>query len=61
MVPLSKTAGYFGYTVAVKPDNKTLTIQWSNKTGNNAVVKDKAVEGEGTVNKIAYYVENEKE
>jgi len=59
MAPLSKTAGYFGYTVSVKPDNKTLTIQWSNKSENNAVVKDKAVEG--TVSRIAYYVDNGKE
>jgi N-acetylmuramoyl-L-alanine amidase len=56
MVPLSKTAGYFGYTVAVKPDNKTLTVQWNNKSENSAVVKDKAIEG--TVDRITYYVED---
>ncbi len=56
MVPLSKTAGYFGYTVAVKPDNKTLTIQWNNKSASDAVIKDIAVQG--TVNKISYYVDN---
>jgi len=56
MVPLSKTAGYFGYTVSVKPDNKTLTIQWNNKSQNTAVVKDKLIDG--TVDRIAYYVEN---
>jgi len=56
MVPLSKTAGYFGYTVSIKPDNKTLTIQWNNKSQNSAVVKDKTING--TVDRITYYVEN---
>lgn len=55
MVPLSKTAGYFGYTVAVKSDNKTITIQWSNKTDTSAVVKDTKVSG--SVSRISYYPE----
>lgn len=59
MVPLSKTAGYFGYTVAVKSDNKTITIQWSNKTDTSAVVKDAKVTG--SVSRISYYPETGKE
>ena len=55
MVPLSKTAGFFGYTVAAKSDNKTITIQWSNKTDTSAVVKDTKVKG--SVTKISYYPE----
>lgn len=59
MVPLSKTAGCFGYTVAVKSDNKTITIQWSNKTDTSAVVKDTKVAG--SVSKISYYPETGRE
>jgi N-acetylmuramoyl-L-alanine amidase len=59
MVPLSLTAGYFGYTVGVKSDNKTITIQWNNKNETSAVVKDAKVTG--TVSKISYYSEIGKE
>ena len=59
MVPLSKTAGCFGYTVAVKSDNKTITIQWSNKTDTSAVVKDTKVTG--SVSRISYYPETGRE
>lgn len=59
MVPLSKTANFFGYTVAVKSDNKTITIQFSNKTDTSAVVKDKVLAGD--VSRISYYPETGRE
>lgn len=59
MVPLSKTANFFGYTVAVKSDNKTITIQFSNKNDTSAVVKDKVLAGD--VSRISYYPETGRE
>ena len=59
MVPLSKTANAFGYTVAVKSDNKTITIQFSNKTDTSAVVKETKVSG--SVSRISYYPETGRE
>lgn len=55
MVPLSKTADFFGYTAGVKSDNKTLTIQWSKKNDTGSVIKDTAVSG--SVKKISFYTE----
>lgn len=55
MVPLSKTAGFFGYTVSVKSDNKTIALQFSNKNDTSAVVKDKILSGD--VSRISYYPE----
>ncbi|HEY8422132.1 MAG TPA: N-acetylmuramoyl-L-alanine amidase [Thermoclostridium sp.] len=57
MVPLSLTAGYFGYTVAAK--DKTLTIQWNNKEESSAIVKEAKLSG--NVSKISYYTDNGKE
>lgn len=59
MVPLSLTAGYFGYTVSVKDDGKSLAVQWSSSNENSAVVKEAKLNG--TVSKITYYTENGKE
>lgn len=59
MVPLSKTADYFGFTAGVKADNKTLTIQWNKKDNSGTVVKDTSVSD--SVKKISYYREGEKE
>lgn len=59
MVPLSRTADFFGYTAGVKSDNKTLTIQWSKKDDTGAIIKDAAVSG--TVKKISFYTDEGKE
>lgn len=59
MVPLSLTAGYFGYTVSVKDSNKTIAIQWTNNEENSAIVKEAKLSGK--VSKITYYTENGKE
>ena len=59
MVPLSKTADYFGFTAGVKADNKTLTIQWSKKEDLGTVVKEQAVSD--SVKKISYYTDDGKE
>jgi len=59
MVPLSLTAGYFGYTVSAKDTGKILTIQWSKKEENTAIVKE--AKPSGNVRKISYYTENGKE
>lgn len=59
MVPLSLTASFFGYTVAVKSDNKTITIRWINKNETSAIVKETKVSG--TISRIAYYPESGKE
>lgn len=56
MVPLSLTAGYFGYTVSAKNDSKVLTIQWNNNKESTAIVKEAKLSG--TVSKISYYAEN---
>jgi len=59
MVPLSLTAGYFGYTVSAKDNSKILTIQWNNKEENSAIVKEAKLTG--NVSKITYYTESGKE
>lgn len=59
MVPLSLTAGYFGYTVSAKDSSKIITIQWNNKEDSAAIIKETKVTG--TVNKISYYTENGQE
>ncbi len=56
MVPLTLTAGYFGFTTAAKDESKTLTIQWNGKEENTAIVKESNVSG--TVDKISYYTDN---
>ena len=45
MVPLSLTAGYFGYTVSAKDSSKIITIQWNNKEDSAAIIKETKVTG----------------
>jgi len=59
MVPLSLTAGYFGYTVSAKDDGKSIAVQWNSSAENSAIVKEAKVSG--SVSGITYYTENGKE